>query len=130
MSRIRSRDTGPERVLRKALWSLGLHYRVCGNVLGKPDIMFPSCKVAVFIDGCFWHGCPLHRVWPKTRKILWKSKIQGNIKRDRRVDAELQKQGWAVLRFWEHEVERNLFRISKQVAKTVRQKRTMSGTPW
>ena len=60
MSRIRSKETSPEMLLRKALWTAGLRYRLKNKLPGKPDLVFPSAKVAIFIDGCFWHGCPLH----------------------------------------------------------------------
>lgn len=73
----------------------------------RPDFVFPRLRVAVFVDGCFWHGCPKHATWPKTRAAFWKAKIEGNRARDRRVNRELRKRGWTVVRVWEHELNRN-----------------------
>jgi len=73
---------------------------------GKPDFIFPKWRVAIFVDGCFWHGCPKHATWPKTRAAFWKKKIEGNRARDRRVNRELRARGWKVVRVWEHELRR------------------------
>lgn len=73
---------------------------------GKPDFIFPKLKLAVFVDGCFWHGCPKHATWPKSRAAFWAAKLTGNKARDRRVNRELRKRGWKVLRIWEHELKR------------------------
>lgn len=73
---------------------------------GKPDFVFPKLRVAVFVDGCFWHGCPKHATWPKNRAAFWKAKIEGNRSRDRRVDRALRQRGWVVLRIWEHSLTR------------------------
>lgn len=108
MSRIKGKNTGPELRLRKALWNRGVRYRLDLRIPGKPDMVFPKRRVAVFIDGCFWHGCPAHGVKPKTNAIFWKDKIERNQRRDNLVNAELQRQGWRVLRFWEHEVEESI----------------------
>ncbi|RXK55292.1 very short patch repair endonuclease [Oleiharenicola lentus] len=72
----------------------------------KPDFVFPKLKTAVFVDGCFWHGCPKHAIWPKTRAAFWRKKIEGNRTRDRRVNRALRGRGWAVIRIWEHELRR------------------------
>jgi DNA mismatch endonuclease, patch repair protein len=105
MSRIRSKNTKAEVVLRKSLRGLGLRgYRIHYNVTGRPDIVFTSVKLAVFIDGDFWHGY----LWKKRGSVpikqYWKEKISGNMARDKRVNSELKKQGWKVIRIWEHEV--------------------------
>jgi DNA mismatch endonuclease (patch repair protein) len=73
---------------------------------GKPDFVFPRLKLAVFVDGCFWHGCPKHETRPKSRAVYWLAKISGNKARDRRVDYALRKRGWVVMRIWEHELSR------------------------
>lgn len=105
MSRIRGKNTKPEMVLRRALWSAGLRYRVHWRTpAGRPDVVFPGPRVAVFIDGCFWHGCPDHYVRPGTREDLWSSKLRENVDRDRRQTRELEEAGWTVVRVWEHEV--------------------------
>lgn len=101
------KDTSPERLLRHALFSLGLRYRVQYPVPGTPrrtiDIAFPRARVAVFVDGCFWHACPVHAVPPKHNAEWWASKLASNVKRDAGTTALLEAQGWTVLRFWEHE---------------------------
>jgi DNA mismatch endonuclease (patch repair protein) len=73
---------------------------------GKPDFVFLKLKIAVFVDGCFWHGCPKHATWPKTRAAFWLAKITGNKARDRRVNRALRARGWTVIRVWEHELTR------------------------
>lgn len=106
MGRVRRRNTTPELRLRKALWSAGLRYRLKTHIRlpGTPDIVFPGAKVAVFVDGCFWHGCPLHGSMPKTRPEFWARKIARNRERDAEVDTALKGSGWIVLRFWEHDI--------------------------
>lgn len=103
----RSRDTSPELAIRSLVHAAGLRYRVAAKPLPKmrrtADLMFRPVKVAVFVDGCFWHGCPEHFVPPKTNPGYWDGKIGGNIRRDRDTDARLAEEGWLVLRFWEHQ---------------------------
>jgi DNA mismatch endonuclease (patch repair protein) len=83
----------------------------------KPNFVFPKLKLAVFVDGCFWHGCPIHATWPKQNGAFWRAKILGNKTRDRRVDRTLRKAGWRVLRVWEHElVRRNEARLLRRLA--------------
>lgn len=110
MSRIRGKDTQPELLLRKAISSAGIRgYRLHYKLPGRPDFVFPKRKIAVFIDGCFWHKCPKCLIEiPATSKGYWRKKIEGNVKRDKVVNAELRKKGWKVLRIWEHEVRKSL----------------------
>jgi DNA mismatch endonuclease, patch repair protein len=107
MQAIRSRDTKPEQVVRRLLHAKGLRYRVAAKPLPElrrtADIVFRSAKVAVFIDGCYWHGCPEHYVPPKTNSGYWSNKVAGNMVRDRDTDRHLVDAGWTILRFWEHE---------------------------
>lgn len=107
MQAIRSRDTKPERVIRQLLHARGFRYRVAARPLADlrrtADIVFRPTQVAVFIDGCYWHGCPDHYVSPKTNPGYWSGKVAGNIARDRDTDKCLAAAGWLVLRFWEHE---------------------------
>lgn len=122
MSMIKGKDTKPEIALRKLLFSRGLRgYRVHYSLPGKPDIVFPKSKIAVFIDGCFWHKCPKCFIKPATNKKFWKKKIESNVKRDRVVNTELRKKGWKVLRIWEHEIRKDLnkycIRICRELAK-------------
>lgn len=107
MSRQKSRDTGVEMALRRALHALGLRYRVhrrpVAGVRREADVVFPGARVAVFVDGCFWHGCPEHATWPKNNAEFWRGKIEGNRARDRDTDARFAQAGWRVVRVWEHE---------------------------
>lgn len=101
------RDTAPELALRRELHRRGLRYRVDAALPGIPrrraDVVFGRAKVAVFVDGCFWHGCPEHGRKPVNNAAWWVLKLEGNVARDRDTDARLQAQGWTVLRFWAHE---------------------------
>ena len=108
MRRIRTTGTHPEMELRRVLHARGLRYRVNSPIDGlsrriRPDIVFRGPRVAVFVDGCFWHGCPQHFVPPKKNTSWWTSKIADNSRRDHRIDLELATIGWAVVRVWEHE---------------------------
>jgi DNA mismatch endonuclease, patch repair protein len=107
MSRVKTRDTAPELALRQALWAAGvrgwrLHPR---RVAGRPDLAWLGRRVAVFVDGGFWHGHPDH-YWGQSGKF-WDEKIERNRKRDERVTGELLDDGWTVLRFWDFQVERD-----------------------
>jgi DNA mismatch endonuclease (patch repair protein) len=104
----RSRDTGPERRLRSALHGKGLRFRKhlrldLGRLRASVDIVFPTAKVAVFIDGCFWHCCTEHGTGPKLNGQFWKEKLARNVERDLQVNAALKEQGWSVVRVWEHQ---------------------------
>ncbi|GGT27827.1 very short patch repair endonuclease [Streptomyces purpureus] len=107
MSRQGRRDTAPEVAVRKLLHAAGLRYRVNVPVPGMPrrtiDIVFGPAKIAVFLDGCFWHGCPVHATQPKANAEWWRTKLAKNMARDRETTAHLEAAGWTVLRFWEHE---------------------------
>lgn len=104
MSRIRSRDTKPEILLREALWSAGCRYRLHYHLPGRPDLVFVKPRLAVFIDGCFWHGCPQHYSAPATRQEFWSNKLRENVIRDIKVGDALDEEGWRVLRVWQHEL--------------------------
>lgn len=104
----RGRDTRPERTLRSAVHALGLRYRVAArplpDVRRTADLVFPRAKVAVFLDGCFWHGCPdHHRKATGATAEFWTAKIDGNKRRDADTDQRLRDAGWEVIRVWEHE---------------------------
>lgn len=109
MSRIRGRNTAPERRLRQALWAQGHRYRLHTRTpVGSPDVVFKQRKVAVFVDGCFWHGCPTHYVRPRSNVQLWQTKLLANVARDRRQSLELERLGWRVVRLWEHDIGERL----------------------
>jgi DNA mismatch endonuclease, patch repair protein len=119
MSAIRSKNTQPEVLLRKALWAKRFRYRVQYGK-EKIDIAFPSSKVAIFVDGCFWHGCPIHSHLPKSNKQYWHPKLEKNIERAKSKDERLQKEGWVVLHFWEHElndIDQILCKIENEISK-------------
>ncbi len=120
MSSVRGKNTKPEQLLRKALWQLGYRYRLHYNLPGRPDIAFPGKKLVIFVDGCFWHGCPFHGSLPKTNTDFWESKIHRNIERDVENTQSIQRQGWTVLRFWEHEIEENLDQVMSNVLAILR----------
>ncbi|MGW0024713.1 very short patch repair endonuclease [Rhodococcus sp. NPDC003383] len=108
MRAIRRTDTRPEVALRSQLHRLGYRFRKdhrldLGDVKVRPDIVFTKRKVAVFVDGCFWHVCPIHGRRPSVNEWYWDPKLSKNVERDRRSNEALEKAGWAVVRIWEHE---------------------------
>ena len=107
MSRVRNRHTAPEMAIRRELHRRGLRYRVNMALpqIGRtrPDIVFTRARVAVFVDGCFWHRCPEHGTSPKTNAGWWRRKLDTNAERDRTTDTVLAEAGWTVIRIWEHE---------------------------
>lgn len=107
MQATRQRDTKCEMLIRRSLWSRGLRYRVDLRVskttLSRPDIVFPRVKLAIFVNGCYWHACPVHRSTPKTNAQWWAEKFETNRARDLHTDTTLRQEGWTVIRAWEHE---------------------------
>jgi DNA mismatch endonuclease, patch repair protein len=104
----RRRDTKPERALRSELHARALRFRKdlpirAGARLVRPDVVFTRVRVAVFLDGCYWHACPEHGTSPQRNSAYWSSKLKLNVERDRAVDAALAEAGWRVIRIWEHE---------------------------
>lgn len=108
MSRVRQSGTKLELDLRRELYGLGLRYRVSYTVITNPrrvaDVAFPGKKVAVFVDGCFWHGCPRHGTWPKKNVVFWREKIERNRNRDADTNKRLRALGWKVIRIWGHDL--------------------------
>lgn len=119
MSRNRGRDTKPEVTLRKACFALGLRYVLGAKLIGRPDFVFPRSRVVVFVDGCFWHACPLHYQAPANRAEFWKEKVARNRDRDAMVNSRLAADGWTVVRIWEHAVRRDLPAAVAEVAAAV-----------
>jgi DNA mismatch endonuclease, patch repair protein len=108
----RRRDTKPERALRSALHTRGLRFRKdfpirAGSRLVRPDVVFTRRRVAVFLDGCFWHGCPEHGTFPRRNSGYWEWKLKRNAERDLAVNAALMEAGWLVIRVWEHDSPRD-----------------------
>lgn len=107
MARVARRDTRPELELRRVLHRRGRRYRVDvapdTSLRGRADIVFRQARVAVYVDGCFWHSCPEHGVLPKGNREWWREKLAATVRRDRSTEAALRERGWAVVRVWEHE---------------------------
>lgn len=119
MQRTRRRDTVCEKAVRSKAHRLGLRYRVdwpIPNTRRRADVAFVRARVLVFIDGCFWHGCPVHGTWPKANGEWWRRKIAANVRRDRDTDETLACAGWRVLRIWEHE---DPGRAARRIARAV-----------
>jgi DNA mismatch endonuclease (patch repair protein) len=132
MSRIRGKDTTPEMRLRGLLWSLGLRYRLGLRVLGvRPDLVFPGTKLAIFVDGCFWHGCPEHYVRPRSdNAAFWASKLKENVERDERQTSRLEGADWRVIRIWEHELKKNTAMVADTVWDAVHKQIPACGERW
>lgn len=126
----RRRDTSPELAVRRLLHARGLRFRVDYGLpfdrRRKADVAFTRQRVAVFVDGCFWHGCPEHYRAPATNAGYWSAKVAGNEARDRDTEARLQALGWLVLRFWEHEPAEQ---VAAAVAAAVEERRTRRPQP-
>jgi DNA mismatch endonuclease (patch repair protein) len=123
MSRIKSVDTQAEIKLRKELWKKGYRYRVNYRKLsGKPDIVFIKQKITIFIDGSFWHGFEWEKKKPRiiTNRNYWVNKIEGNMIRDIVNTKKLEDEGWLVLRFWDHDVNKNFEKIIKKILQTLK----------
>ena len=125
MSGNRGKDTKLELTVRKALWKDGYHYRKNNrSLLGTPDISFPSLKIVIFLDSCYWHGCPIHFKMPKTNTAFWSQKIKRNIERDNEISNHYLEEKWILLRFWEHEVNDELSRVIKTIEYFVDEKKS------
>ena len=120
MSRVKSKNTKLELKLRKELWKNGYHFRVHYKIKGNPDIVFIKKKIAVFIDGDFWHGYNWKLLKPKLKNKFWINKIKNNMKRDIINNKFLRKEGWKVIRFWGHEINANLNGCIDRIKKELR----------
>lgn len=124
MASVRRFGTGVEVRVRKALWRRGLRYRLHRPIgSARPDIVFVRARLAVFIDGCFWHGCPDHFKLPATNTKFWGEKIDRNRQRDAAQDRELREAGWLVLRYWGCQVKADAEAIADQIERAVHQRR-------
>ncbi len=109
MSRIPSKNTKLELTIRNDLYKAGFRgYRLGVKLPGSPDITFPKAKIAIFVDGCFWHGCPLCYSEPETNAQFWRKKIADNLERDQKVNKNLIGIRWSIIRIWEHSIEKDL----------------------
>lgn len=121
----RGRDTQCELAIRALVHRNGLRFRVDWPIPGtrrRADLAFVSPRLLVFIDGCFWHGCPKHGTWPKANAQWWRRKIQDNARRDRDTDKRLKRDGWTVLRFWEHD---DSARAADRIARSIKGRPTL-----
>lgn len=118
MASIKGKNTKPEIIIRKMLWAYGFRYRIHDKtIFGNPDISNKSKKIAIFVDGCFWHGCDRCYKEPKTNTDFWKNKITNNKKRRIKVKKELRKENWNVLELWEHEINQTPKKIESKLKK-------------
>jgi DNA mismatch endonuclease (patch repair protein) len=116
MSKARGRDTGIEVAFRKEIWRRGFRYRKNLRVEGvKADVVFTRARLVVFVDGCFWHGCPIHYTVPKSRVKFWADKLRTNVERDRLQILALERAGWRVIRIWEHDVKQDKQKAAEKV---------------
>lgn len=118
MSAIRSTNTKPEIMLRKALWAKGHRFRAHYSK-EKVDIALPRKKVAILVDGCFWHQCPKHSHIPKSNRKFWIAKLRKNTKRDIAQNKRLKADGWKVVRVWEHDIKNNLNRCCSKIQQII-----------
>ena len=113
-----TRNSSPEMELRRVLHGGGLRYRLhAASLPGRPDITFAAGKVAVFVDGCFWHACPVHGTLPRNNRAWWRQKLLANRRRDREKDRQLEALGWLAIHVWEHE---NMNVAASRIARIVR----------
>jgi DNA mismatch endonuclease (patch repair protein) len=118
MRAVKSEKTGPELALRRAMWRRNLRgYRTAvKGIRGAPDIAYPGKRIAIFIDGCYWHGCPQHCRRPSSNQSYWFAKIDRNMARDAATTDALRAEGWTVLRIWEHEVREDVGAVIDRIA--------------
>jgi DNA mismatch endonuclease, patch repair protein len=127
MQAVGRRDTDLELLARRPLWRAGFRYRINRPTLGtRPDIVFVAAKVAVFVDGCFWHGCPRHYSAPSTNVDFWRRKLKRNRARDRANSAALKVRGWRVMRFWGCELHDDAAAVVQKIARAVETRRRKS----
>lgn len=116
MSKIKSSDTTVELALRREIWKCGFRYRVNYGI-EKIDIAFPKAKLAVFVDGCFWHSCPVHGHIPKSNLDYWAKKLAKNIERAKNKDLRLREEGWTIIHYWEHDIKKDPQKLAFQTCK-------------
>lgn len=129
MQRVKQKDSAPELALRTALFKRGLRYCLHRRIEGVAvDIAFISAKVAVFVDGCFWHGCPIHATFPKSNQSYWLPKLAENKARDQRQSEKLCSAGWKVIRAWEHECSPPHRRVVDRIERAVMRRVAKGGS--
>jgi DNA mismatch endonuclease (patch repair protein) len=127
MKRVKGKNSEAERPLRAALHAEGLRFRLHRRIVGiTADVVFPGEKIVVFVDGCFWHGCPKHATFPKSNQGYWLPKLKENKSRDKRQSTRLRKEGWTVIRLWGHECLPPAPGAITRIMNACRQKKLMS----
>mgnify|MGYP002619771559 FL=1 len=120
MQAIRAKETALEKLVRKELWKKGIRYRKnVRGLMGAPDIAIKKYKLVVFLDSCYWHGCPEHGVMPKSNREFWEKKIKRNVDRDMEVTKYYKSRSWTILRFWEHEVKQDLGSVIDRIINSI-----------
>ncbi len=121
MASIRGTNTRPELKIRRLLWNRGMRYRIHRrDIPGTPDIAIMNKRVAIFIDGCFWHGCPTCYLPPSSHKRFWQQKLARNRQRRTEVVNELRREGWTVISFWEHQTNKDPTMVVNEIERCVR----------
>lgn len=124
MRKIRAKDTKLEKLVRSEMWARGYRYRKnLGGLPGKPDMVFSTMKTVVFIDSCFWHGCPKHLRMPQSNVDYWNNKIKRNKERDDATNREYKNSGWRVVRIWEHDVKTSLETTIRKLGRIIDSRR-------
>ena len=121
MRRVKGRNTSLEMKARRDLHRRGLRYRLAYPLPGRPDIVFVRARVAIFIDSCFWHGCPQHLRMPQSNEEYWHAKIARNIERDKRTNASYEGLEWRLIRLWEHELKESFEACMDAIEAVVRE---------
>ena len=121
MSKVRSKDSKIESLLRKELWRNGFRYRKNSTkYFGKPDIVLPKHKTVIFVDSCFWHSCKKHGSMPQTRREFWENKISRNKARDKEVSRFYKKEGWNIIRIWEHDICLDIEKVTRKILNDIK----------
>ena len=121
MSCIRCKNTKPEITIRKMIWSKGFRYRIHDKtIFGTPDISNKSRGIVIFVDGCFWHGCPICYKEPKTNTVFWRNKIQRNREMRDKVKKILKRDGWKIIEIWEHQINKNPHMIANKIVNQIK----------
>jgi len=116
MRAVKSKNSNMELFVRRELYKRGYRYRAnVSKLFGKPDIVFRKRKLVIFLDSCFWHGCRYHCRMPASNRTYWKAKIERNRKRDKEVFGYYKKDGWKVLRFWEHKIKKSPEKVMEKI---------------
>jgi DNA mismatch endonuclease (patch repair protein) len=123
MKAVKSKNSKMEVKFRSTLWRLGFRfYKNVGTMPGKPDIVFPRKKIIIFLDSCFWHGCPLHLRLPSSNVEYWQAKINRNQSRDEKINNIYSEMNWRIFRIWEHELKENFDDLLQKIAKELEKK--------